>query len=116
VSTAEESPIPVEVRARIEANAFFTALQVGDYEGVARAHTRLLELGWYIRPVIAKPERKRRVPKRSLSLAEARERDVCRICERSIGVLNPGSVTYNFGDEFAHTACLDGAAKAQASP
>jgi hypothetical protein len=56
-----------------------------------------------------------------LTVEEARERRVCRVCEIPIiGVLAPmgwaheyGHMTYpdritlNFGEEFAHTACLE---------
>jgi hypothetical protein len=40
--------IPVEIRARVEANALFNALQVGDYAGAAQAQERLRSLGWHV--------------------------------------------------------------------
>ncbi len=58
-----------------------------------------------------------------LTVEEAKARRVCRICEQPIS--NPGApvgwtedfgrmvfpvkVTLNFGQEFAHTVCLEGA-------
>ena len=55
-----------------------------------------------------------------LSVAEARERRVCRICRTAIRVdgapggpmelprvTHPVAVTLNYGGEFAHTQCLD---------
>jgi hypothetical protein len=56
-----------------------------------------------------------------MTVAEAREKRVCRICRKPIPVLKgtpkgaeeefgrmeyPQKVAYNFGDEFAHTDCL----------
>ena len=46
MNTSEE--IPVEVRARIEANALFEALRSGDYAGAAQAQERLRALGWHV--------------------------------------------------------------------
>jgi hypothetical protein len=46
VVTSED--IPVEVRARIEANVLFDALQAGDYAGAAHAQERLRSLGWCV--------------------------------------------------------------------
>jgi hypothetical protein len=40
--------IPVEIRARVEANALFDALRSGDYAGAALAQERLRALGWYV--------------------------------------------------------------------
>jgi hypothetical protein len=42
-------PIPAEVRARVECNALFDALQAGDYAAAARAQERLRALGWHVR-------------------------------------------------------------------
>jgi len=36
---------PVEIRARVEANALFDALQTGDYASAAQAQGRLQSLG-----------------------------------------------------------------------
>jgi hypothetical protein len=46
VVTSED--IPIEVRARVEANALFDALQAGDYSRAAKAQERLRTLGWYV--------------------------------------------------------------------
>jgi hypothetical protein len=46
VDTRED--IPVEIRARVEANALFDALQVGDYAVAAQAQESLRALGWYV--------------------------------------------------------------------
>jgi hypothetical protein len=40
--------IPVEIRARVEANALFDSLHAGDYAGAAQAQERLRALGWYV--------------------------------------------------------------------
>jgi hypothetical protein len=40
--------IPVEIRARVEANALFDALRTGDYASAAVAQERLRDLGWYV--------------------------------------------------------------------
>ena len=42
----DEKDIPIEIRARVEANAFFIAIQEGDYAGAARAQEQLRLLGW----------------------------------------------------------------------
>lgn len=54
-----------------------------------------------------------------MTVEEARERRVCRICEQPVPSMGPKgwptefremvypvAVTLNFGDEFAHTQCL----------
>jgi hypothetical protein len=40
--------IPIEIRARVEANALFIAIQAGDYARAARAQERLRNLGWIL--------------------------------------------------------------------
>jgi len=56
-----------------------------------------------------------------MTVAEAREKRVCRICELPISLsgtpkdaplefrqmVYPQKLTFNFGEEFAHTACLE---------
>ena len=59
VDTSED--IPVEIRARVEANALFDALQAGDYAGAALAQERLNAMGWH---VSRKPIAPRRVTRR----------------------------------------------------
>lgn len=64
---------------------------------------------------------KKRV-ERAMTVSEAREAGVCRICGKPIRVANapvgwqrefgklaypPPAVTLNFGKEFAHTECLE---------
>jgi len=44
----ETREIPVEIRARVEANALFSAVQAGDYAEAAVAQERLRELGWHL--------------------------------------------------------------------
>jgi hypothetical protein len=41
--------IPIEIRARVEANALFDAVQAGDYTRAAQAQERLRALGWIVR-------------------------------------------------------------------
>jgi len=58
----------------------------------------------------------------SITVAEARSRRVCRICEQPISpgpgcplgwetefgrMVYPAAVSLDFGNEFAHTACLE---------
>jgi hypothetical protein len=40
--------IPIEIRARVEANALFDAIQIGDYKSAAQAQERLRVLGWHV--------------------------------------------------------------------
>ena len=57
--------IPTEVRARIEATAFFDALRAGDYAGAAQAQERLHMLGWRLsREPAAKGRQTRLKPSR----------------------------------------------------
>jgi hypothetical protein len=54
-----EETIPPEIQARVEANAFFDALLVGDYGEAARAQERLRAFGWDVsRASAKKPARK----------------------------------------------------------
>jgi hypothetical protein len=57
--------VPIEIRARVEANAFFDALNAGDYAGAAQAQANLRSLGWY---VSREPLQKRPRPRRQPSL------------------------------------------------
>jgi hypothetical protein len=56
-----------------------------------------------------------------MTVDEAKRRRVCRVCEQTIHATGPvdwpdnfgmlvwpETVTLNFGEEFAHTACLEG--------
>jgi hypothetical protein len=54
--------IPIEIRARVEANALFDAVQSGDYTRAAQAQERLRALGWIVR---RDPSLKGRKPPRS---------------------------------------------------
>jgi hypothetical protein len=56
--------IPIEVQARIEANAFFEALRAGDYASAAEAQERLRAIGWHISREVPRQTRKRRVVSR----------------------------------------------------
>jgi hypothetical protein len=57
--------IPTEIRARIEATAFFDALRAGDYAGAAQAQERLHALGWRLsREPAATGRQARRKPSR----------------------------------------------------
>jgi hypothetical protein len=53
--------IPTEVRASIEANALFDALQRGDYAAAAKAQETLRELGWNISRDLRKPPKRKAV-------------------------------------------------------
>ena len=44
----DSEEIPVEIRARVEANALFEALRVGDYTEAARSQERLRALGFHL--------------------------------------------------------------------
>jgi hypothetical protein len=55
--------IPVEIRARVEANALFDALRSGDYASAAQAQERLRALGWIVRRDPALKNRKTTRPK-----------------------------------------------------
>lgn len=46
MSTADE--VPPEIRARVEANAFFDALREGDYGRAAKAQERIQQFGYYV--------------------------------------------------------------------
>ena len=59
-----ESSIPIEIRARVEANAFFDAILEGDYARAARAQERIQRYGFRIGRTTEKPPRKpRRQPR-----------------------------------------------------
>jgi hypothetical protein len=57
---AAPETIPAEIRARVEANAFFDALTDGDYASAAQAQDRLRSFGWHLNPVTARARPTRR--------------------------------------------------------
>jgi hypothetical protein len=58
--------IPVEIRARVEANALFDAVRWGDYASAAQAQERLRALGWHLsREPAERRHRTRRDPRHS---------------------------------------------------
>jgi hypothetical protein len=52
--------VPIEVQARVEANAFFEALRAGDYAAAAEAQERLRAIGWHISRKAPRQTRRRR--------------------------------------------------------
>ena len=52
--------IQPEIRASVEANAFFLALKDGDYASAAKSQERLKELGWYLSREAPRPKPTRR--------------------------------------------------------
>ena len=64
MDTSED--IPVEIRARVEANALFDALRAGDYTSAAQSQERLRVLGWHILRAVA-PQR-RAIPRKARQL------------------------------------------------
>jgi hypothetical protein len=59
-------PVPIEIRAQIEASAVFDALRRGDLTAAARAQERLREMGWHLTREVPKqprPRRRRRYPR-----------------------------------------------------
>jgi hypothetical protein len=59
MDTPETAAIPLEIRACVEATAFFEALRRGDYSAAAIAQKRLQEYGWHITRERPKPARER---------------------------------------------------------
>lgn len=51
--------IPVEIRARVEANALFDAVREGDYAAAAAIQGRLRAMGWYVGRVPSERGRER---------------------------------------------------------
>jgi hypothetical protein len=46
MNTADD--IPVEIRARVEANVLFDAVRAGDFARAAQAQESLRRLGWHV--------------------------------------------------------------------
>jgi hypothetical protein len=57
----QTAEIPPEVKASVEANAFFDAVRRGDYDAAAVAQKRLRELGWYVTREQPKPAKRKAV-------------------------------------------------------
>ena len=63
----EPTHIPLEIQARVEANAFFDALLAGDYKQAALSQERLRTFGWDVsrasekRPTRKAPRQQREV-------------------------------------------------------
>ena len=51
--------IPPEIRATVEANAFFDAVRSGDYQEAAASQERLREMGWHLSRVAPNRQAKR---------------------------------------------------------